>query len=90
LGWEAVIAIDALMTFGYVILWFILKGYLLKYFLSAKGRQVKLSEKVKAKRPRVEKPSVKKEKKESKLLRKILKKEKKAEEKLVKRERWKA
>ena len=88
LDWQAVIVIDALMTFGYVILWFVLKGYLLKYFLSAKGRPVQLSEKVRVKRPEVRKPSVKQEKKESKLLKKILKKEEKAEEKLKKRERW--
>ena len=79
MDWKAVIPVDAVMTFGYVILWFILKGYLLKYLLSAKGKPVKLSEKVKVKKPVVKRPSAKPEKKESKLLKKILKKEEKEE-----------
>jgi len=83
-GWQTVIMIDAGMTFGYIILWFIVKGYLLKYFKGGKSG-TGLSEQVKAKRP--EKPLVKKEKKESKLLRKIFKKKEKEEKK---RERWKA
>jgi hypothetical protein len=81
--WQTVIMIDAFMTFGYIILWFLVKGYLLKYFKGSKSK-VKLSDEVKAKRPA--KPLIKKEKKESKWLKKILKKEKKDEKK---RERWK-
>ena len=82
LSQQDVIIIDAIMTFGYVILWFILKGYLLKHFKGGKGTG-RLSEKLRPKKP--EKPSAKKAKKESKLLKKLLKKEEKAEKK---RARW--
>lgn len=79
---QAVIMVDAVMTFGYIILWFIVKGLLLKYFRSAK----KAPARKKGRTAKPEKKPAKKEGKLSRLVGRFFKKKKKEE----KRGRWKA